>query len=96
VSARFRRVRRAARVQRDADARYQPRLHDLRHSYTTHRLIAWYRTGADVQRLLPQLSTYLGHKDLASTQRYLTMTADLLQEAGGRFEQYAQPGGRHE
>ncbi len=96
VSARFRRVRHAARVQRDADARYQPRLHDLRHSYTTHRLIAWYRTGADVQRLLPQLSTYLGHKDLASTQRYLTMTADLLQEAGGRFEQYAQPGGRHE
>jgi integrase/recombinase XerD len=96
VSERFRRVRHVACIQRDTDARYQPRLHDLRHSYTTHRLIAWYRTGADVQRLLPQLSTYLGHKDLASTQRYLTMTADLLQEAGGRFEQYAQPGGRHE
>jgi integrase/recombinase XerD len=26
-----------------------------------HRLVSWYRNGADVQRLLPQLSTYLGH-----------------------------------
>jgi hypothetical protein len=45
--------------------------------------------------LLPQLATYLGHVDVASTQRYLTMTADLLSEAGLRFERYAQPEVRH-
>jgi integrase/recombinase XerD len=67
-----------------------PRLHDLRHSFAVNRLIAWYREGADVQRLLPQLSTYLGHRRIASTQRYLTMIPDLLEEASLRFEIYTR------
>jgi len=66
----------------------QPRLHDLRHAFSVHRLVVWYRQGADVQRLLPQLATYLGHVHLAATQRYLTMTPELLQEACQRFESY--------
>jgi integrase/recombinase XerD len=70
-------------------ARHQPRLHDLRHSFAVHRLISWYRDGADVQRLLPKLSTYLGHVDISGTQRYLTQTPELLREAGLRFERYA-------
>jgi integrase/recombinase XerD len=48
--------------------------------------VAWYRQGADVQLLLPQLSTYLGHISLAETQHSLTMTPDILREAGRRFE----------
>jgi hypothetical protein len=48
-----------------------------------------------VQRLLPQLATYLGHKDLRSTQHYLTMTPELLESASLRFLHYANPGGRH-
>jgi integrase/recombinase XerD len=58
------------------------------HSFAVHRLVAWYRQGADVQLLLPKLSTYLGHISLAETQHYLTMTPDLLREAGRRFETY--------
>ena len=46
--------------------------------------------------LLPKLSTYLGHINLSSTQRYLTMTPALLQQAGQRFEQYAMTGGSGE
>ena len=69
--------------------RHQPRLHDLRHTFAVHRLIVWYRNGDDVQRLLPGLSTHLGHVDLASTQLYLTMTPELLVEASLRFEHYA-------
>jgi integrase/recombinase XerD len=95
VSKLFGRLRQAAEIRREATARYQPRIHDLRHSAAVHRVIAWYRTGADVQRLLPQLATYLGHVDVASTQGYLTMTADLLNEASLRFERYAQPEVRH-
>jgi site-specific recombinase XerD len=41
--------------------------------------------------LLPKLATYLGHIDIKSTQRYLHMTTDLLQEANQRFAAYAQP-----
>lgn len=85
----FRRLRRIAGIERQDGARYQPRLHDLRHTGSVHRLIAWYRRGADPQFLLPQLATYLGHVDLSSTQRYLTLTPELLHEASLRFERYA-------
>lgn len=85
----FQTLRAHARVIRADGSSPQPRLHDLRHTFAVHRLISWYRAGADVQKLLPQLSTYMGHIDIASTQWYLTMTADLLREASARFEQYA-------
>jgi site-specific recombinase XerD len=95
IDANFRRLRTVAGVRRsDASAR-QPRLHDLRHTFAVHRLTEWYKTGANVQVLLPSLSTYLGHVDLHSTQCYLTMTPELLTEANRRFQNYVY-GGRHE
>lgn len=63
----------------------EPRLHDLRHSAIVHRVLAWYRAGRDVQVLLPKLSTYVGHKDVACTQRYLRLIPELLHEASRRF-----------
>jgi integrase/recombinase XerD len=91
AEALFDRVRKEAGLRRDGDTKGQPRLHDLRHTMVQHHLIAWYRSGSDVQRLLPQLATYLGHVDISSTQHYLTMTPELLQEANQRFERYARP-----
>ncbi|MFC1708111.1 tyrosine-type recombinase/integrase [Planctomycetota bacterium] len=63
-----------------------PRLHDLRHTAAVKRLHLWYREGEDVQTLLPVLVTYLGHSAVRCTEIYLTATAELLAEAGGRFE----------
>ncbi len=77
----FRRLRSFAGIQREGGPRRQPRLHDLRHTAAVHRVTAWYRSGANVQDLLPKLATYLGHADLTATQRYLTMTPELLREA---------------
>jgi integrase len=85
----------AAGARRPSGARYQPRMHDLRHTFAVHRLTAWYREGADVQKLLPHLSVYLGHACLAATQVYLTMTPELLHEAATRFERYARKEGSH-
>jgi integrase len=93
VTEAFRRLRMQAGIKRDGGARNQPRLHDLRHTAAVHRVTSWYRSGADVNDLLPKLSTYLGHKNLAGTQRYLTMTEELLAEASRRFEAFAQGGG---
>jgi len=42
-----------------------------------------------VQRLVYHLSVYLGHARLAHTQVYLTLTPEVLQQAGTRFERYA-------
>jgi site-specific recombinase XerD len=91
----FQRLREHAEVRRPEGTRYQPRLHDLRHTFAVHRLTSWYRQGADVQRLLQHLSVYLGHAHLAATQVYLTMTPELLHEAGARFERYALGEGGH-
>lgn len=92
----FQRLRLAAQIECPEGELHPPRLHDLRHTAAVHRVLAWYRDGKDVQRLLPQLATYLGHVDIKSTQRYLHMTPDLLEEASRRFAQYAPCGADHE
>ena len=95
VQEAFDALRRIAGVHRTAGGRQIPRLHDLRHSFAVHSLTAWYRQGANVQRLLPALSTYLGHSDLEGTKVYLSMTPELLQQASLRFAHYVG-GGRDE
>jgi integrase/recombinase XerD len=94
LQAHFRRVRAQSGIRRTDGARYQPRLHDLRHAFAVHRLTSWYQQGADVQNLVFQLSVYLGHAHLADTQAYLSMTPDLLREANALFECYAERGGQ--
>ena len=86
----FGRLRSVADVRRQDGVPNQPRLHDLRATFAVRRLTAWYQQGADVQRLLPLLSTYLGHASVAATQVYLPMTPELLAEASARFERYAR------
>jgi integrase/recombinase XerD len=90
----FVRLRAHAAIRRPQGPRWQPRLHDLRHTFAVHRLIAWYREGADVQAYLPLLATYLGHVHVSGTQTYLTMTPELLGEAAKRFERYASSPGK--
>ena len=85
----FQWLRKEAGVLRFDSARYQPRLHDFRHTFAVTRLLSWYRDGKDVQRMLPLLSTYLGHCRVDETAVYLQMTRELLQEANRRFEHYA-------
>jgi integrase/recombinase XerD len=86
----FERLREHAGLRHAEGSRRQPRLHDFRHTFAVNRLTAWYREGADVQRLVHHLSVYLGHARLAHTQVYLTLTPELLGQAGKRFERYAR------
>ena len=88
VRGSFQRIRAAAGIIRNDGAYYQPRLHDLRHTFAVNRLTAWYCEGKDVQRLISSLSTYLGHDKVSNTSVYLTMTDNLLKEACKRFEAY--------
>ena len=65
-----------------------PRIHDLRHTFAVHRLLAWYRQGYDVNARLPALATYMGHVDISSTHIYLQPTAELLEQVNQRFHNY--------
>ena len=67
-----------------------PRLHDLRHTFAVQRVAAWYREGREVNRLLPALSTYLGHVSVENTRRYLVANGALLEHAAARFEKSTQ------
>jgi site-specific recombinase XerD len=62
-----------------------PRIHDLRHTFAVHRLLAWYRDGKDVNARLPWLATYMGHVDIHSTQVYLRATPELIEQVDRRF-----------
>jgi integrase/recombinase XerD len=62
------------------------RLHDVRHSFAALRLTLWYRQQASFGNLLPALATYLGHVGLASSQRYLQLTEDVLEDITRRHD----------
>ncbi|MFQ5732130.1 MAG: tyrosine-type recombinase/integrase [Planctomycetaceae bacterium] len=63
-----------------------PRLHDLRHTFAVHCLERWYRHGEDLNARLPLLVTYLGHRTLGGTQRYLRLTPAVFPDINARLE----------
>lgn len=65
-----------------------PRMHDLRHSMAVEVLRRCYSSGADPERRLPALSTYLGHTHLNYTYWYLHQNPSLMQQAVTRLEHY--------
>ena len=71
---------------REASASRGPRLHDFRHRFAVETLLRWYRSGEDVRRRLPILSTYLGHVHVTDTYWYLSNTPELMAAAGDCLE----------
>jgi len=72
---------------RGPQASHGPRLHDFRHRFAVQTLMQWYRSGQDVERRLPVLSTYLGHGHVRDTYWYLTACPELMGLATTRLEQ---------
>ena len=57
-----------------------PRVHDLRHSFSVHSLEFMSRSGLDLYYSLPILSSYLGHKSLEATDKYVRLTSEMYPE----------------
>jgi integrase len=66
----------------------RPRLHDMRHTMAVRTLLGWYQQGADVDRKMPALSTYLGHVEVTDTYWYLTAVPELMALTAARFQAY--------
>jgi integrase len=81
----FLRLSREVGLRRPGDSR-GPRVHDFRHRFAIRTLLGWYREGADVEKKLPALSTYLGHTCVRDTYWYLSACPELLQEAARRLD----------
>lgn len=63
-----------------------PRIHDIRHSFAVNALLRWYDNSENVMTKLPQLSTYMGHVSIVSTQCYLPFVSSVRAVANARFE----------
>lgn len=69
----------------------KPHIHSLRHAMAVHRLLKWYREGADLTHKLFLLSAYMGHCGPDETAVYLRSTEAVLAEAKGRLDHYLLP-----
>ena len=67
---------------RQCGQKHGPRLHDFRHRFAVETLLRWYRSGEEVNRRMPVLSTYLGHSNVTGTYWYLSNTPELMAAAG--------------
>ena len=63
-----------------------PRLHDLRHTFAVKTLLRWYQAGVDVERHMPELTTFLGHTHVNDTYWYISAVPELLRLANKRLD----------
>ena len=54
-----------------------PRLHDLRHTFCVNALVKLSEKGLDLYYSLPILMTYMGHRSINSTNKYVRLTEEL-------------------
>lgn len=72
----FERLRGFSGICRRDGAGCQPRMYDLRHTFAVHRIASWIKHGADLNRMMPALSVYMGLTGLRTTEKYLTLTPE--------------------
>lgn len=65
-----------------------PRVHDLRHTFAVHSLEKMVSEGRDIYCALPTLSTYLGHRGIESTEKYLRLTQESFRSIISGMESY--------
>ena len=59
-----------------------PRIHDWRHTMAVHSFKQMIDAGMDMYVALPILSTYLGHKTIFATERYVRLTMGIYPYIG--------------
>lgn len=89
VSTTFRRLRGRLGWTKEGRAR-TPRIHDLRHRMVVRRVQLWHAQGAEVDRRIAVLATYLGHVGVSEVYWYLTAVPELMTVVAHRFEMFAR------
>jgi len=57
-----------------------PHIHHLRHTACVHAFLKMRKAGYDMYCSLPLLSTFMGHRNIYGTERYLRMTEEIYPE----------------
>jgi len=65
---------------------YGPRIHDLRHLFCIESARLQANNGSNFYTILPVLAAYVGHSNIASTNCYLRLTAEMYPEIMSKTE----------
>lgn len=57
--------------------KHGPRIHDFRHTFCVNALVKMSEAGQDLYYSMPILMTYMGHKSLSATNRYVRLTEEM-------------------
>ena len=57
-----------------------PRLNDFRSTFAVHRITSWVKSGANLNRMLPALSVYMGDVGLTSAGRFLFLAPERFRK----------------
>lgn len=66
-----------------------PRIHDFRHTFAVMSLTQLQHNEVNVNLSLSYLSTYLGHKSIKETQKYIWMTPSLFEDVKKNMQDYS-------
>lgn len=64
-----------------------PRLHDLRHTFCVNALVRLSESGLDLYYSLPVLMTYMGHRSVEATNRYVRLTEEMYPNLIGKVDE---------
>lgn len=64
-----------------------PRIQDWRHTFSVNSFKQLVDTGMDLYVALPILSTYLGHKTIFATERYIRLTMNIFPDIESKFKE---------
>lgn len=65
---------------------YQPRIHDLRHSFAVHSIANWRHEDLSLEKMLPMLAAYMGNVNLEGFERYLELAPSSFQTQLGKLK----------
>lgn len=68
-----------------------PRIHDWRHHMAVYSFKQMAESGLDMYVALPILSTYLGHKTIFATEKYMRLTLQLFPYIEDKFDLLVNP-----
>lgn len=88
VYCQFRKFMKLAGILRDCGT--TPRVHDIRHTFAVHALEKMVLENRDIYCSLPILSTFLGHRGIESTEKYLRLTTEAYDSVLVTMEDFYQ------
>jgi integrase/recombinase XerD len=81
----FQQLRKLTGVSR-LNSYYQPRIHDLRHSFAVHSIANWRNEDLSLEKMLPMLAAYMGNVNLEGFERYLELAPSSFQNQLGKLK----------